>query len=80
MRGGRRSRRHGDVYVWVVQIALRRPYTFVVLSFLIAIFGGLAAVDADRHFSEYQHTGGQRRLDLQRPLTQRYVRSRHLLL
>ena len=30
--------------MWVVQIALRRPYTFVVLSFLIAIFGCLAAV------------------------------------
>jgi multidrug efflux pump subunit AcrB len=30
--------------VWVVQIALRRPYTFVVLSFLIAIFGALAAL------------------------------------
>jgi CzcA family heavy metal efflux pump len=30
--------------VWVVQVALRRPYTFVVLSFLIAIFGALAAV------------------------------------
>jgi multidrug efflux pump subunit AcrB len=30
--------------MWVVQIALRRPYTFVVLSFLIAIFGGLAAL------------------------------------
>jgi len=30
--------------VWVVQIALRRPYTFVVLSLLIAIFGGLAAL------------------------------------
>ena len=30
--------------MWVVQIALRRPYTFVVFSFLIAIFGGLAAV------------------------------------
>jgi CzcA family heavy metal efflux pump len=30
--------------VWVVQIALRRPYTFVVVSFLIAIFGALAAV------------------------------------
>ena len=30
--------------MWVVQIALRRPYTFVVLSFLIAIFGALAAV------------------------------------
>jgi multidrug efflux pump subunit AcrB len=30
--------------VWIVQIALRRPYTFVVLSLLIAIFGVLAAV------------------------------------
>jgi len=30
--------------VWVVLIALRRPYTFVVLSFLIAIFGVLAAL------------------------------------
>ena len=30
--------------MWVVQIALRRPYTFVVLSFLIAIFGVLAAL------------------------------------
>jgi CzcA family heavy metal efflux pump len=30
--------------VWVVQIALRRPYTFVVLSFLIAIFGAMAAL------------------------------------
>jgi CzcA family heavy metal efflux pump len=30
--------------VWIVQIALRRPYTFVVLSLLIAIFGVLAAL------------------------------------
>jgi multidrug efflux pump subunit AcrB len=30
--------------LWVVQIALRRPYTFVVFSFLIAIFGALAAL------------------------------------
>jgi multidrug efflux pump subunit AcrB len=29
--------------VWIVQIALRRPYTFVVFAFLIAIFGVLAA-------------------------------------
>jgi multidrug efflux pump subunit AcrB len=29
--------------VWIVQIALRRPYTFVVFALLIAIFGGLAA-------------------------------------
>ncbi|HLN09049.1 MAG TPA: efflux RND transporter permease subunit [Xanthobacteraceae bacterium] len=30
--------------MWVVLIALRRPYTFVVFSFLIAIFGALAAL------------------------------------
>jgi multidrug efflux pump subunit AcrB len=30
--------------VWVVLIALRRPYTFAVLAFLIAIFGTLAAL------------------------------------
>ncbi len=30
--------------MWVVLIALRRPYTFVVLSFVIAIFGALAAL------------------------------------
>ncbi|HXD13348.1 MAG TPA: efflux RND transporter permease subunit [Xanthobacteraceae bacterium] len=29
--------------MWIVQIALRRPYTFVVFALLIAIFGGLAA-------------------------------------
>ena len=29
--------------MWIVQIALRRPYTFVVFAVLIAIFGGLAA-------------------------------------
>src|ERR1700686_4181267 len=30
--------------VWLVQIALRRPYTFVVLSLLIALFGIRAAL------------------------------------
>src|ERR1700723_76562 len=33
-----------DSGVWIVQIALRRPYTFVVLSVLIAIFGIRAAM------------------------------------
>jgi multidrug efflux pump subunit AcrB len=36
--------RRETIDVWVVQIALRRPYTFVVFSFLIAIFGALAAL------------------------------------
>ncbi|HTV33388.1 MAG TPA: efflux RND transporter permease subunit [Methylocella sp.] len=30
--------------MWIVQIALRRPYTFVVLALLITIFGTLAAL------------------------------------
>jgi multidrug efflux pump subunit AcrB len=30
--------------VWIVQIALRRPYTFIVLSLLIAIFGTVSAL------------------------------------
>src|SRR5271170_5969721 len=33
-----------DNSVWIVQVALRRPYTFVVLALLIAIFGVLSAV------------------------------------
>src|SRR6202171_5665356 len=28
--------------MWIVRLALRRPYTFVVMSFLIAILGGLS--------------------------------------
>src|ERR1700748_3021456 len=30
--------------MWIVQVALKRPYTFIVLAFFIAIFGSLAAV------------------------------------
>ena len=30
--------------IWIVQVALRRPYTFIVLALLIMIFGVLAAV------------------------------------
>ncbi|MGD0493045.1 MAG: efflux RND transporter permease subunit, partial [Steroidobacteraceae bacterium] len=30
--------------MWIVQIALRRPYTFIVLSLLIAIFGTVSAL------------------------------------
>ena len=52
--------------MWIVQIALRRPYTFVVFAFLIAIFGALVGVaNAGRHLPEHQHSGRQCRLDLQ---------------
>ena len=30
--------------MWIVQVALKRPYTFIVLAFLIAIFGSVSAV------------------------------------
>jgi len=30
--------------MWIVEVALKRPYTFIVLALLIAIFGTLAAV------------------------------------
>src|ERR1700758_2453081 len=30
--------------MWIVQIALKRPYTFIVLAFVIAIFGSLSAL------------------------------------
>ena len=30
--------------MWIVKLALKRPYTFVVLAILIFVFGGLAIV------------------------------------
>src|ERR1035437_5702641 len=30
--------------MWIVRLALRRPYTFIVMALLIAIFGGIAIV------------------------------------
>ena len=32
--------------MWIVRLALRRPYTFVVVSILIVIMGGLAIATA----------------------------------
>ena len=34
----------GERIMWIVRLALRRPYTFVVMSILIVIMGGLAIV------------------------------------
>src|ERR1019366_9472144 len=30
--------------MWIVELALRRPYTFVVMALLIALLGGVAIV------------------------------------
>ena len=43
--------------MWIVRLALRRPYTFVVVSILVAIFGVLSALaHAGRHLSGDRHT------------------------
>src|SRR5260370_35523488 len=34
----------GAGIMWIVRLALRRPYTFVVVSILILIMGGLAII------------------------------------
>ena len=39
--------------MWIVRLALRRPYTFVVMAMLIAIGGVLSiAQDADGHLPD----------------------------
>jgi len=54
--------------MWIVKIALSRPYTFIVLALLILISEpGCNSADTDRHLSQYQYSCGCRRLDLYRP-------------
>ena len=42
--------------MWIVRLALRRPYTFVVMSMLIVILGVLAAI-ALPNFTGLTHQG-----------------------
>jgi hypothetical protein len=58
----------------LVLVALRRPYTFVVLAILILLF------DADRHLSADQDTRRRLDLDLHRPDADRHVGPDRLLL
>ena len=64
--------------MWVVRVALQRPYSFVVLALLanrdIRRTGGVE--HAGRHLPEPQHSGRQRGLDRQRSVAERHVRSR----
>ncbi len=53
--------------MWIVRLALRRPYTFVVMSVAILLLGVVVHHhDADRHFSLHRHPRRQRRLELRR--------------
>ena len=49
----------------LVLIALRRPYTFVVLALLILLFGAISVLrTADGHLSAGQNSGHRSDLDL----------------
>jgi multidrug efflux pump subunit AcrB len=39
--------------VWIVSLALRRPYTFVVMAALIAILGGISIVSTPKDIFPY---------------------------
>ena len=55
--------------MWIVRIALSRPYTFVVLALLILLVGPAHdRAHADRHLPEHRHPGRHRRLELRRPV------------
>ena len=43
--------------MWIVRLALRRPYTFVVMAILILAMGVIGPANADRHFPEYRYPG-----------------------
>ena len=58
--------------MWIVKLALRRPYTFIVLAILIMLLGVFAIVRTpDRHLSEHQYPGGRRHLALHGALARR---------
>jgi len=51
--------------MWIVALALRRPYTFIVLAVLIRAAGRVRdPAHGDRHLSEYQDPGGRGDLEL----------------
>jgi multidrug efflux pump subunit AcrB len=51
--------------MWIVALALRRPYTFVVMALLIIILTPIHhPAHAGRHFPRNQYSRGQRGLEL----------------
>ena len=62
--------------MWIVRVALNRPYTFVVLGPARLHAGpGRRVEHADRHLSEHRHPGHLRRLVLHRPERRRAERA-----
>ena len=58
--------------MWIVKIALSRPYTFIVLALLILILSPVVILEnTDRHLSQHQYPGDRRGLDIHRPEARR---------
>ena len=58
----------------IVRLALSRPYTFVVMSILILLFGGMSIVRTPTDiFHQHRHPGHQRDLELHRFAGRRHV-------
>ncbi len=54
--------------MWIVRLALDRPYTFIVLALLILILSPVVILgDADGYFSQHQYSRRLGGLDLHRP-------------
>ena len=66
--------------MWIVQLALRRPYTFVVLAILILLFGAMSALRTATDIFPPIKIRDRRRLDLHRSIPVRYVGPNYLLL
>ncbi len=58
--------------MWIVRLALRRPYTFTVMALLIVVLGVLCdAADGEGYLSVDRHPGRQRGLAVRRPHARR---------
>jgi hypothetical protein len=53
--------------MWIVRFALQRPYTFVIVALLIAIFGIASILKTPTDiFAGHRYSHRERHLDLQR--------------
>ena len=64
--------------MWIVKLALNRPYTFIVLAILILIAAPVVILRTpDRHLSQHRYSRRLGRLELHRPQPGRARRPRH---
>ncbi|MGF6837828.1 hypothetical protein QF001_001695 [Paraburkholderia youngii] len=68
-----------EFVMWIVKLALKRPYTFIVLAVLRFILGPLAIMRTPTDiFPQHRHTGREHRMNVQRLLGPRHGAANHL--